>query len=408
MDLLHYIKGFRKGKNAHHIEKEAMTDSFLSDALDGYESVEGNHIETVSRLQQKILGQTKKKNHSRIWWAAACAVLVTGISVYVFFPEQEKIIVSQEIQKQESNLNVSEIDADANKELLSEGELQAESKQLKMPQVELLAAEGIEYKDADACAVIQSDMPAESRQINAEQVLSDKIVENQVLSDMPADVDYIKLPVKEKTTTSKKTLPVAIKGQVVDNSTGEPILGASVLLKGTSIGAITDSGGYFDLRIDSVLSKYNDLNVSYIGYEPQNIHLKNKNEHLAIALHESTQTLSEVVVVGMGAKRKKDTSYSASSELTDFSSPAPTIGMKEYIKYLNKNTVQPTDKDCAAAKGKVKLSFYVNSSGKPYNIKVEKSLCPSCDQKAIELIENGPDWTFGTKIVKIDITFKGK
>ena len=43
MKLLDYIRGLRKGKEAHRLERESMQDPFLADAMDGYSQVEGNH-----------------------------------------------------------------------------------------------------------------------------------------------------------------------------------------------------------------------------------------------------------------------------------------------------------------------------------------------------------------------------
>ena len=52
MKLLDYIRGLRKGKEAHRLEKESMKDPFLADAMDGYGQVEGNH-------EQRIVPQRK-------------------------------------------------------------------------------------------------------------------------------------------------------------------------------------------------------------------------------------------------------------------------------------------------------------------------------------------------------------
>ena len=47
MKLLDYIRGLRKGKEAHRLEKESMQDPFLADAMDGYNQVEGNHEQRI-------------------------------------------------------------------------------------------------------------------------------------------------------------------------------------------------------------------------------------------------------------------------------------------------------------------------------------------------------------------------
>ena len=54
MKLLDYIRGLRKGKEAHRLEKESMKDPFLADAMDGYHQVEGDHDEQINKLRMKV------------------------------------------------------------------------------------------------------------------------------------------------------------------------------------------------------------------------------------------------------------------------------------------------------------------------------------------------------------------
>lgn len=53
-NLMQYIQGPRKGKDAHRLEKEAMKDPFLSDALDGFQAVKGNHVESIEEMRRRI------------------------------------------------------------------------------------------------------------------------------------------------------------------------------------------------------------------------------------------------------------------------------------------------------------------------------------------------------------------
>lgn len=106
---------------------------------------------------------------------------------------------------------------------------------------------------------------------------------------------------------NSKTQKILIDGIVVDESS-EPLVGVSILIKGTSIGTITDHNGKFVLSVEpnSVLI------VSYIGYEKQNISL-NGEEVITIVLKESNKVLDELVVVGYGTQLKKDLTGSVST-----------------------------------------------------------------------------------------------
>lgn len=89
-----------------------------------------------------------------------------------------------------------------------------------------------------------------------------------------------------------------ITGTVIDAS-GMPIIGANIMVKGTTNGTITDMDGKFVLNVpDGAV-----LQISYIGYTNQEIKVGNKSE-LSITLKEDTETLDEVVVVGYGTQKK--------------------------------------------------------------------------------------------------------
>lgn len=90
---------------------------------------------------------------------------------------------------------------------------------------------------------------------------------------------------------------------VVKDATGEPIIGASVSVKGAQgVGAVTDLDGNFTLTVPSGKKQ---LLVSYIGFTPQTVDVTGKNT-FEIVLKEDNQTLNEVVVVGYGTMKKSD------------------------------------------------------------------------------------------------------
>ena len=99
-----------------------------------------------------------------------------------------------------------------------------------------------------------------------------------------------------------------VTGVVVDG-TGEPVIGANVVVKGTTNGTITDFDGNYTIEgvpADGVLV------ISYIGYLSQEIPVGNQSA-INVTLKEDTQTLDEVVVVGYGTMRKSDVTGSIST-----------------------------------------------------------------------------------------------
>lgn len=87
MKLIDYIQGTRKGKEAHRLEKESMQDSFLADALDGYQQVEGSHEEQIKHLSTYISKRSAKNRnmYATVWSIASCLIIGIGISVYFLF-----------------------------------------------------------------------------------------------------------------------------------------------------------------------------------------------------------------------------------------------------------------------------------------------------------------------------------
>ena len=88
---------------------------------------------------------------------------------------------------------------------------------------------------------------------------------------------------------------------VVKDSTGEFVIGASVLEKGTTNGTITDLDGNFSIQVESDKAV---LQISFVGYTSQDVNVGMK-DFLTVVLQDDTKVLDEVVVVGYGAQKKE-------------------------------------------------------------------------------------------------------
>lgn len=130
-----------------------------------------------------------------------------------------------------------------------------------------------------------------------EEVLS-KILDNDLTYQLQNKMLIIsKVNEKAQQGTGK---PITVKGVVTDEK-GEPIIGASILVKGTGKGTITDMNGTYTL--DDVASGA-VLQFTYVGYKPQEIIAGNKSaSHIVMA--DDAQALQEVVVTALGIKRSE-------------------------------------------------------------------------------------------------------
>lgn len=124
---------------------------------------------------------------------------------------------------------------------------------------------------------------------------------------LSAPAVYVSAEIPEIFHISEVQQNITIKGHVEDEK-GSPIIGANVIVEGTSNGTITDFDGNFSFEVP-IKSK---IVVSYIGFLSQTITVKG-NEPIKIRLVEDTKTLSEVVVVGYGIQKKANLSGSVAS-----------------------------------------------------------------------------------------------
>ena len=112
---------------------------------------------------------------------------------------------------------------------------------------------------------------------------------------------------------------VTVTGNVTDQ-TGEVVIGASILEKGTSNGTITDFDGNYAITVDANAT----LVISYVGYQTQEVALKGKTV-VNVVMSEDAQLLQEVVAIGYGSQKKKEVTGSVSSvKAEDFNAGVKT------------------------------------------------------------------------------------
>ena len=121
---------------------------------------------------------------------------------------------------------------------------------------------------------------------------------------------------KQDAVTIMQQQNLKVSGVVTDEA-GEPLIGVSVLVKGTTLGNITDLNGRFSLDVP----EGSILEISYIGYKTQSI--KAQREPMNIVLKEDAQKLDEVVVVGFGTQKKVNLTGCVSAVTADDISKRP-------------------------------------------------------------------------------------
>ena len=146
--------------------------------------------------------------------------------------------------------------------------------------------------------------------VSLEQVL-DICFENQLLSYSIVEKTII---VKPRATPLEEIVtppppPIDITGKITDEA-GQPLVGASVKLKGTQTGTTTNASGNFTLQVPDAGGV---LVISYIGHQTIEMAVSKSTSSLTVVLKQEVSKVEEVVVVGYGTRKRKDLTGSVSS-----------------------------------------------------------------------------------------------
>lgn len=128
-------------------------------------------------------------------------------------------------------------------------------------------------------------------------------------------------------TYAQSTSTYFLKGNVIDK-TGETIIGASIRLKGTSQGTITDFDGNFSLKVSN---RKQILVISYVGFKTQEIQLEANSNNLKVTLEDDAQNLNEIVVIGYGTQKKSSLTSSVETIKSDDIMQIPTADLDKAL-----------------------------------------------------------------------------
>ena len=193
-----------------------------------------------------------------------------------------------------------------------------------------------------------------------------------------------------------------LKGQVMEYSSKKPVPGASVVIKGTTTGALADKDGKFQLSV----KKGDVLIVCYVGLQTQSL-LVEGDANLVVWMKEDVQSMEEMVVGTNSADSDKkgvevkfvpnDKPVIQDGEVFTVVDELPQFpgGMAEAMKFLAKNIKYPVESQKAKIEGRVIVQFVVKENGKVADIKVMRGVSPELDAEAIRVVGLMPDWIPG-------------
>ncbi len=397
-DILTWLKNWispeGNQEDEANLERQMADDPFLADAMEGYRGFpKKDHVAALSRVRTKMNPSSQRRNVGILLLmrvAAGVLLLVGAFSGFYFLGSNGSGPLTEQTESQaldgaRSGEAPRQIETPADQTTDQAGDTK-----ITTPTVAERDNDGNDLialkEDAKANpaqkqkdqAGIQSIESLEAKKLSSRQAESAE-------DDIPApDVssDFFSLEGSDFNKPASPTPPKELKYVVgvVQDEIGAPIIGASVVVPGTDVGTTTGVDGRFSLKWDN---NYTSLQFNYLGFTSQTRNVSGPDT-LKVVLNGSSVAMNEV----SAEKPEKRASAQRSTPSAQNIMATPSGGFRKFDRYLKKNLKKPA----VNITGSVRLQFTVHPDGSLSNFKVLQSLCASCDEEAIRLMRNGPEW----------------
>ena len=431
-DIEKYHKGMLTPIQMHDLEKAALDDPFLADALEGYAVAGVNANADITELKKrltektggvKIISITDGRRKNLLWIKVAAAIVVIAgaaliANQFLFTKKSADTIAQAETGKKEdiknndsSTASINSVTTDTSDKIIitatpslkatekstsANGNITKEttgSGAAKKDEVNAVAATNpppVAKELVKNVTSRQEIKTAESAKKYQKKVAVQEEKNKEVASEYPVMTeDGLKKNSavssnRKADEQSRNFISNTFRGRITDaDNIGVPF--ANVTNPQDNVGTYSDARGYFNLTYpDTVLN----VQVRSIGFENNNVQLRNNVSTNQVILQDD-RSLTEVVI---NTQKPNAAARSRESNIKMVESE-PTDGWNNYDSYLVNNLKPPQDfKNKQINKTEVAVSFEVDKRGEPTNFKIEKSLCSTCDKEAIRLIKEGPKW----------------
>lgn len=421
-----YLDGKLDAKAMHFVERQALEDPFIAEALEGLKQ-SPKRKQTLSILQKQLYDRVSEKPIKRKLWgittqrlsiAATATVAFIAVSILFFMRETNRRNAEIAAHKQggvmvqlDSTTSIASVQPKLKEDTVTQNATKAAlvDKAIKAAKTGDLAKNtkvkpALERAAQQMAEVKAAEIASESNRAKAKSAVgfgnyrpSPVTISETVMAAAPA-------------IGSSK---IAFSGNVVDQSNGQPVQGAVVKLAGSKNVTATDAKGYFYLPADSN-AKDKDLLINAIGFKELPVAGLQDPNAIKNAL-SGNKSLNEIALITGSNGHKKENIAAPKITLhaeqnldgksaDDITKPIP-VSTINYSQYLENNNKLYNPK---GPEQFVILSFKVKSNGRPTNISVIKSLNKKADAEAKRLIQEGPDWVLpknGTDLVEISVKF---
>ncbi|MCL3782117.1 hypothetical protein EMN47_17150 [Prolixibacteraceae bacterium JC049] len=376
-------------KKKHAFEKKIMQDLFESDAYDGLQKLNAIDFESdMQELQASLQSRTKKQRKIPVWLASAAGILliigVTSILFYLSQPTDISPLVSEQLQKEVpvATVPITDSIADTLKQPIDVPTLQSEKKTIQKQRAKKkTAAIKTEPKKKlqtpkttqPSIGLLKLSTPKYNSFVDSSAKPKSKAKPKQTI------VQFASYSQQQKAKNSNIRI---VKGKILGEKK-ELLPGVSVMIKGTSQGAVTNMDGEFEIQLPND-NKDHQLIASYIGYKSKEMSATNDN--MTVTLEADNIGLSEVVVVAFGKQRKEaltgsvqETKHTKQQKTNQTDSIAKW--KKDFIKKILASNIE-------GLKGeyKVKLKFKLNTDGAISEVVFRNEIPESLQKEIVRLL----------------------
>ena len=191
-----------------------------------------------------------------------------------------------------------------------------------------------------------------------------------------------------------------LSGIVMEYPSHKVVAGASVIVRGTNNGTLTNEKGEFEIQV----KKGDVLVVSFVGLQTQYLTVQSEVTKLGIHMKADVQPMEEIVVVGYAPEEEKkqpvakeevkqteeEVIFQVVEQMPEFPG-----GMSEAMKFLAKNIKYPVTAQQAKIEGRVIVQFVVGKDGSISDVHTVRSVSPELDAEAIRVVSMMPKWNPG-------------
>lgn len=441
-DIEKYHQGLLSSKERHDLEKAALDDPFLADALEGYALPGVDAGADIAELKTKLAERTEtakiiplrtdSSSFYKMLRAAAVIVFIAGAGLLVYqfgFNKKNDNIARVEEKTAKENITVADTNISTPATTTDGSKITTEPVVTPTTTADKGITGGAEKNvpgEANPTSIITNEVapvastttPVVNQPAKA-IAKEDAVASGKAADDKDGAKDELKkrsagneVKQQEKDVLAKKSQPETneqlnrdvvanrkgeeqfrnqtniFRGRVTDaDNNGVPFANVTNA-QDNNAGTYTDARGFFNLTSpDTVLH----VQVRSIGFENNQVQLRNSVPNNQVVLQDDRKSLSEVII----STQKPNAAARSRDNNIKIEEPEPADGWPNYDSYLANNLKLPEDfkpKQSNTSAGAVEVSFEVDKKGDPTNFKIEKSLCTTCDKEAIRLIKEGPKW----------------